>query len=115
MRFLGRRDDVPAVMAAADVFAMPSEWEPFGLVYAEAMAMALPVVALDNGGTVEVVEPGETGLLSAPDDGERSPPTSARSCSTRWTRRVRPQRPRARWSNCSPRSGWPTTPPTCSR
>jgi glycosyltransferase involved in cell wall biosynthesis len=68
VRFLGLRDDVPALMAAADVFAMPSRWEPFGLVYAEAMAMALPVVALDNGGTVEVVDDGVTGLLSAPDD-----------------------------------------------
>ena len=64
VRFLGRRDDVPALMAAADVFAMPSHYEPFGLVYAEAMAMALPVVALDSGGTVEVVEDGVTGLLS---------------------------------------------------
>lgn len=66
--FLGHRDDVPAVMAASDVFSMPSEWEPFGLVYAEAMAMALPVVALDNGGTVEVVHHGVDGLLSAPGD-----------------------------------------------
>jgi glycosyltransferase involved in cell wall biosynthesis len=68
VRFLGRRDDVPALMAGADVFAMPSVVEPFGLVFAEAMAMALPVLALDNGGTVEVVEQGVTGLLSAPGD-----------------------------------------------
>jgi glycosyltransferase involved in cell wall biosynthesis len=68
VRFLGRRDDVPALMAGADVFAMPSVFEPFGLVFAEAMAMALPVLALDNGGTVEVVEQGVTGLLSAPGD-----------------------------------------------
>lgn len=64
VRFLGQRDDVPDLMAAADVFAMPSTHEPFGLVYAEAMAMALPVVALGNGGTVEVVLDGVTGLLS---------------------------------------------------
>jgi len=70
VRFLGTRDDVPELMAAADVFAMPSRWEPFGLVYAEAMAMELPVVALANGGTVEVVEHGMTGLLSEPDDHE---------------------------------------------
>ncbi len=68
VHFLGRRDDVPALMAAADVFAMPSEYEPFGLVYAEAMAMELPVVALDNGGTVEVVEHEADGLLSPPGD-----------------------------------------------
>jgi glycosyltransferase involved in cell wall biosynthesis len=70
VRFLGRRDDVPVLMAAADVFAMPSHNEPFGLVYAEAMAMALPVVALANGGTVEVVEQGATGLLSPPGDSD---------------------------------------------
>ena len=39
VRFLGRRPDVAAVMAAADVFAMPSHEEPFGLVFVEAMAM----------------------------------------------------------------------------
>jgi len=65
----GRRDDVPRLMAAADVYAMPSFAEPFGLVYLEAMAMELPVVALDNGGTPEVVEDDVTGLLSAPGDG----------------------------------------------
>jgi glycosyltransferase involved in cell wall biosynthesis len=55
-------------MAAADLFAMPSLGEPFGLVYLEAMAMGLPVVALDSGGTPEVVEHGVTGLLSQPGD-----------------------------------------------
>jgi glycosyltransferase involved in cell wall biosynthesis len=55
-------------MAAADVFAMPSNLEPFGLVYTEAMAMELPVVALANGGTIEVVEHGVDGLLSDPGD-----------------------------------------------
>jgi glycosyltransferase involved in cell wall biosynthesis len=62
--FTGRRADIPQFMAAADIYAMPSQWEPFGLVYAEAMAMRLPVVALDNGGTPEVVAHGRTGLLS---------------------------------------------------
>ncbi len=62
--FLGRRSDVLELMAAADIFAMPSHLEPFGLVYLEAMAMELPVVALDDGGTPEVVEAGVTGFLS---------------------------------------------------
>lgn len=70
VRFLGHRDDMVEVMAAADVFAMPSRDEPFGLVYAEAMAMELPVVGLDSGGTVEVVEHGVSGLLSAAGDTE---------------------------------------------
>jgi glycosyltransferase involved in cell wall biosynthesis len=63
--FTGQRRDVPRLMAASDVYAMPSQWEPFGLVFAEAMAMRLPVIALDNGGTPEVVTHGVTGLLSA--------------------------------------------------
>jgi glycosyltransferase involved in cell wall biosynthesis len=62
--FLGRRDDVQALMAACDVYVMPSHLEPFGLVFCEAMAMRRPVVGLADGGTVEVVEDGRTGLLS---------------------------------------------------
>lgn len=66
--FTGQRPDVPALMAAADVFAMPSLGEPFGLVYLEAMAMQLPVVALADGGALEVIDHGGSGLLSAPFD-----------------------------------------------
>jgi glycosyltransferase involved in cell wall biosynthesis len=66
--FTGRRGDVADLMAAADIFAMPSTGEPFGLVYAEAMAMERPVVGLANGGTPEVVVDGVTGLLAQPGD-----------------------------------------------
>ena len=66
--FAGQRGDVPSLMAAADIYAMPSQFEPFGLVYLEAMAMQLPIVALDNGGTPEVVEAGTVGLLSPAGD-----------------------------------------------
>jgi glycosyltransferase involved in cell wall biosynthesis len=66
--FTGQRRDVPALMAACDVFALPSFEEPFGLVYTEAMAMRKPVVALRNGGAPEVVSHGENGLLSPPKD-----------------------------------------------
>jgi glycosyltransferase involved in cell wall biosynthesis len=66
--FVGQRPDVVRFMAAADIFAMPSFGEPFGIVFAEAMAMELPVVALNNGGTPEVVEHGRAGLLSDPGD-----------------------------------------------
>jgi glycosyltransferase involved in cell wall biosynthesis len=65
---LGHRPDVSRLMAAADVFAMPSLAEPFGLVYLEAMAMELPVVAFDSGGAPEIIISGVTGLLSAPGD-----------------------------------------------
>ncbi len=60
----GYRGDVPRLMRAADIYAMPSDGEPFGLVFLEAMASGLPVIALDNGGTPEVVANGVTGLLS---------------------------------------------------
>jgi glycosyltransferase involved in cell wall biosynthesis len=68
VHFLGQRRDIASVLAATDVYAMPSYGEPFGLVYAEAMAMKRPVVALDEGGAPEVVEHGKTGLLSSSGD-----------------------------------------------
>jgi glycosyltransferase involved in cell wall biosynthesis len=66
--FTGQRSDIAALLAACDVFALPSFEEPFGLVYAEAMAMKRPVVALNTGGAPEVVRHGETGLLSPRED-----------------------------------------------
>ena len=66
--FTGQRSDIAGLLAACDVFALPSFEEPFGLVFAEAMAMKRPVVALNNGGTPEVVEHDKCGLLSPPDD-----------------------------------------------
>ena len=66
--FVGQRSDVQSLLAACDVFSLPSFEEPFGLVFAEAMAMKRPVVALSNGGTPEVVEHGKCGLLSPPGD-----------------------------------------------
>jgi glycogen(starch) synthase len=59
---------VAAIMAACDIYAMPTFEEPFGMVFLEAMALAKPVVSLDSGGVPEVVEHGVTGLLSPPKD-----------------------------------------------
>ncbi|MEO1903432.1 MAG: glycosyltransferase [Alcanivorax sp.] len=66
--FLGVRHDVPALMAACDVFVLSSAWEGFGLVVAEAMACERPVVATDCGGVREVV--GQAGFLVPPRDSE---------------------------------------------
>lgn len=66
--FTGYRSDVQELMAACDMYTMPSFEEPFGMVYLEAMCMKKPVIALDNGGSREVVEQNKTGLLSAPQD-----------------------------------------------
>lgn len=63
VRFLGMRQDVPAVLAACDVFVHGAEFEPFGIVAVEALAMGLPIVVPDAGGMVEAVEPGKTGLV----------------------------------------------------
>ncbi|HEX8036244.1 MAG TPA: glycosyltransferase family 4 protein [Ktedonobacterales bacterium] len=68
--FTGFRSDVASLLAASDIYAMPSFEEPFGMVYLEAMAMGKPVIALDNGGTREVVEQHVTGLLSPPYDSD---------------------------------------------
>ena len=57
--FTGFRSDIPELMAAFDVFAMPSWDEPFGMVFLEAMAMETPVVAWDSGGAPEVIADGE--------------------------------------------------------
>jgi glycosyltransferase involved in cell wall biosynthesis len=66
VRLLGFRDDVTSIMAAGDVFVLPSLAEPFGLVLLEAMALGRPVVATRAGGPAEIVVDGGTGLLVPP-------------------------------------------------
>ena len=66
--FLGERDALPELLAAADVFALTSSEESFGLSALEAMSCGTPVVATRVGGVPEVIEDGVTGLLSPVDD-----------------------------------------------
>jgi glycosyltransferase involved in cell wall biosynthesis len=66
LRLLGYRDDVAAVLAAADIFALPSYFEAMPMSVIEAMLTELPVVASDVGGLREEVVPGVTGLLVPP-------------------------------------------------
>jgi glycosyltransferase involved in cell wall biosynthesis len=56
---------VRAVLDAADVFVWPGHREPYGMVYLEAAASGLPVVAMRSGGVPDVVDEGRTALLSA--------------------------------------------------
>ena len=67
-RFLGDRRDVPAVLAALDVSALPSYSESLSNAILESMAAGVPVVAGRVGGNPEVVIDGVTGLLVAPED-----------------------------------------------
>jgi glycosyltransferase involved in cell wall biosynthesis len=63
LRLLGYREDIPAILAAADIFALPSHFEGLPMSVIEAMLTALPVVATDIRGPREQVEDGETGFL----------------------------------------------------
>jgi glycosyltransferase involved in cell wall biosynthesis len=63
VRFLGHRDDVPRLLAAADLVVLPSAYEGLPNVLLEAMRFRKPVVATAAPGTTEVVDDGQTGIL----------------------------------------------------
>jgi glycosyltransferase involved in cell wall biosynthesis len=63
VKFLGHRNDVPRLLAAADLLALPSLYEGLPNVVLEAMRFRKPVVATNAPGTTEVVVDGETGIL----------------------------------------------------
>jgi phosphatidylinositol alpha-1,6-mannosyltransferase len=62
------RDHLAACYAHADIFALPSAGEGFGIVFLEAMVFAKPAVAAASGGATDVVEEGINGLLIPPRD-----------------------------------------------
>ena len=65
----GFRRDIPEVMAALDVLVLPSlRSEATSQVILQALAVGTPVVATAIGGSPEVIRPGETGVLVAPND-----------------------------------------------
>jgi glycosyltransferase involved in cell wall biosynthesis len=64
--FTGLRDDVPALLSAADVSVMPSLNEALSNVLLESMAAGAPVVATDVGGTAEALQHEHSGLLIPP-------------------------------------------------
>jgi N-acetyl-alpha-D-glucosaminyl L-malate synthase BshA len=63
VRFLGKIDQVAALLAAADLFLLPSNAESFGLSALEALASGTPVIGARAGGLPEVVRDGVTGIL----------------------------------------------------
>jgi len=70
IRFLGFRRDVPDLMNAIDVMALPSRREPCALVYVEAALSRKPCVACRSGGAPESIEDGQTGILVPVKDSE---------------------------------------------
>jgi glycosyltransferase involved in cell wall biosynthesis len=63
VKFLGHREDIPRLLAAADLLVLPSAYEGLPNVVLEAMRFRKPVVATAAPGTTEVVVDGETGVL----------------------------------------------------
>lgn len=63
VQFLGKIDSVAPLLAAADLFLLPSNAESFGLSALEALASGTPVIGANVGGLPEVVTDGETGVL----------------------------------------------------
>lgn len=66
--FLGRRDDIPALLAAADVFVFPSRTEGLPNALLEAMAARCPIVTTDAPGCRDLIADGRTGLIAPPRD-----------------------------------------------
>jgi len=75
VKFTGYRTDIPAILAAADVFVLASRYEGLPYTVLEAMAARKPVVATNVTGSRDAVVPGETGFLVPPED----PPALARA------------------------------------
>jgi glycosyltransferase involved in cell wall biosynthesis len=68
VRFLGWRDDVPALLAAADFLVSSSRHEPLGNVVIEAWAAERAVIATASAGPRELIRDGESGLLAPIED-----------------------------------------------
>jgi 2-deoxystreptamine N-acetyl-D-glucosaminyltransferase/2-deoxystreptamine glucosyltransferase len=70
VHWLGFRTDVPSVMRALGILAVPSHWEGFGYVAAEGLAAGVPVVAADASSLPEIVRDEMEGLLVEPGNPE---------------------------------------------
>ncbi|MCA8985293.1 MAG: glycosyltransferase family 4 protein [Planctomycetaceae bacterium] len=68
IHWLGYMNDVPSVLAQADLLIHPARQEPFGRVLLEAAAAGVAILATDVGGTTELLKHGETAWLVPPND-----------------------------------------------
>ena len=64
VQFVGKQEQMEDILAIADLFLLPSEYESFGLAALEAMAAGVPVVASNAGGLTEIIIPGVTGYMA---------------------------------------------------
>ncbi len=74
--FTGARQDIPQILAASDIFILPTLLDALPTVLIEAMAASTPIVASSVGGVPELVENGRNGLLIPPAE----PDALAQSC-----------------------------------
>lgn len=81
--FLGKLEQIAPLLAAADLFLLPSQSESFGLSALEALASGVPVIGSNAGGLPEVVRDGETGFLCEVGDIEGMADASLRILSNR--------------------------------
>jgi UDP-glucose:(heptosyl)LPS alpha-1,3-glucosyltransferase len=68
VHFLGGREDVRPLYAAADCFILPSRYDPFPNTALEALAMGLPAILSERCGASEIIENGVNGWICQPDD-----------------------------------------------
>ncbi len=69
VRFLGPVQDIPRLLAAADVFLLPTIYDPFSNACLEALVAGLPVITTSANGFSEIIQPGVEGeVLSDPSD-----------------------------------------------
>jgi len=68
VEFLGflKATDYKALLNSVDILAMPSRMEPFGMVYLEAMALGIPIIASNVGGAPEIIKNFKNGILASP-------------------------------------------------
>lgn len=68
VRFVGRLEKPLLLLAQSDIFLLPSRSEGMSNALLEAMASALPVVATSAGGNCQLIQDGQTGFLTPPED-----------------------------------------------